>query len=470
MLQQNKIAMGYLLQSAYINTLNPLYRLTGRINDRARTGILFVLSLIVFTYFVFKRSSALSPILSIFFPTTFDRHLFGIVLLVLLSIFSINQPLEHVEWKKVLFIPQFLMGLVMVIIGFIHPIGIGYQTFGFMLMFVFPCLYFVWNNRQDYDLLFDILVYAMLVANIGMFLYTFYCATKGELTMVGPRCVGIMGNVTCFSLLGLEMVLGAIYLLSVKQFKWSLLILLCSTMGAGLGVMIIAQTRFSFIILFLCMLASLIFVAKYRSVKINKRFWVHLLVGLFIIVQMTMLSVSLVQINTAAVESKIVAAQETTEQPTNPTPNSEESSTIIDRFSINGRDANSFSTGRIFIWKNYARELNVLGNNFDEYDLNKMTGGLSGPYAHNIFLEVGYRCGVPAGLLAVFILFAAGIIALQYLFLNKNKDLYLLFAILNMISYAINALLDCAVLPFVQAESLLFYFAMIVFIDARVNK
>ena len=466
--------MSHILQSLYICILNPIYRLTGKIGDMVRDGILFTLFLVVFTFFVFKRSSLLLPILSIPFPTTFEKHLFGTALLILISIFSINQPLHHVEWRNILFIPQFLMGLGMVIIGFIHPIGAGYQTFGFMLMFVFPCLYFVWNNRRDYDRLFEILCYAMIVVDLGLFLCTFFTATKGGIIMEGPRCTGIMGNSNCYSLFGLDMVIGALYLLVAKQFSWPRVILSCSALGVGLGIMFTGQMRIAIIILFLCLLSSLIFVIKHKHLKNDNRFWIHLLIGLFIILQLTILSVSLVQINSMAVAANTAAAQETAEQTTEPEADSttapaEETTSVVDRFSLEGKDANSFSSGRITIWTNYARELNLWGHNFDEYDLNKMTQGISGPYAHNIFLEIGYRCGIPVGLLAVFILFAAGILALKYLFLNKSRELYLLFPILNVISYAVNALLDCASLPFVLVETLLFYFSMIVFIDKKAN-
>lgn len=464
-----KATMSHLLQSAYIAILNPLYQLTGKISETIRNCILFFLSLVIFTYFIFKRSSILTLTLSIFLPTTFERHVFGMVILILFSIISINQPLQHIAWKNTIFIPQFLMGLGMVIIGFIHPIGLGYKTFGFMLLLVFPCLYFVWNNRRDYEHLFSILVYAMLVVNLGLFLYTCYCATQGGLIMQGPRCTGIMGNSNSYSLLGLEIVLGAFYLLVVKQFKWPLFLLSCSAIGVGLGIIFTGQMRLAIIILILSLLSSLIFVIKYKHVEINKRLLSLSFLGLFIVSQLLILSVSLVPINSAAVVSNTVAVQEatgqTTEQPSSQSTEPQESSSLVDRFSLEGKDANTFSSGRVVIWENYAKELNFWGHNFDDYDVITMTGGAAGPYAHNIFLEIGYRCGIPIGLLSVYLILATGIMALRYLFYNKKRELYLLFPIFCVISYSVTALLDIASLPFVLAETLLFYFAMIVFID-----
>ena len=458
--------MSYLLQSAYIAILSPIYRLTRKIDDAVRNTILFVLFLIVFVYFACVRSPILSPAVFGFLPTLCAKHLFGIALIILICIFSIDRPLQHVEWKKIIFIPQFVLGLGIVIIGFLHPIGDGYQTFGFMLLIVFPCLFFVWNNRRDYDLLFSILVYAMIVVNLCLFLLHFYYAAKGQLTIETVRCAGIMYNSNNFSLVGLELVLGATYLLAVQRPKLPLFILSCSAAGVGFGIIVLGQMRLAVIILFLCLFTVIFFYIKYCDKK-SEGVFVRLFVGVFLIVQLLLLSFLLIPINNAAILSNTDVGQETTGQ----TVVAPESPGVVERFDVEGKDANSFSSGRVTIWKNYARALNLLGNNYDEYDKDIMTSGLShGPYAHDIFLEIGYRCGIPVGLLSVFMLLVTGILALTYLFCNRNRTSYLLFPIIAVISYAVLSLLDCAVLPFFQAEVLLYYFAMIVFIDAQVNK
>lgn len=463
---ENKHSMNSIIQSLYIFTLNPIYRLTGKISVNIRNAVIFVIFLLFFLYFVFLRSTLLNPYLSNILPTMFARQLWGIVLLLLLSIFSINRQLQQVEWKMIVLIPQLLMGLGIVITGFIHPIGDGYQTFGFMLLFVFPCLYFVWNNRQDYDFLFKLLVYAMLIVNMCVFIISFYYAAKGQLTMEGPRCRGIMSNANCYSLIGLELVLGAVYLLAKKQCNWPLFVFLCSSIGTGFGIILTGQMRLAIIILFFCVLSSILFVIKTKTTKIiiTSKMLIRCLIGVVIVIQMIMLSFALVEINNKAVASINEASQIANEQ----SDTADKPPTVVDRFSVNGKDANSFSSGRVIRWKLYGKELNLLGNNFDEYDMDKMTAGQPYPYAHNIFFEIGYRCGIPVGVLSVLIIIITGIMALRYLFFKKYNNPYLLFPIMAVITYAIEALLDCAALPFFQAEDLIFYFAMIVFIDKTV--
>ena len=455
--------MSSMLQSVYMIILNPIYRLTGKINEKARDVIIFIIFLLIFLYFAFYRSPVLNPPIYAVLPTQYEKQMFGCVMLILLTIISVNRPLKRVEWRKSVFVPLFLLGLGMIITGFIHPIGAGYQAFGFMLVLLFPCLYFVWNNRQDYDRLFTILIYAMIVANAVLFLLTVHYAFQGHLSLEGSqRYAGIMSNSNCFSLIGLELVLGVMYLLITHKYSLILSILLYSAAGVGLGIILLGQMRIAFMILLLCILSSMFFWVRNRGDSSRKNALIHLLVGAFFIVQMVLFSFFLVQIDSAVFSSNHESTQGTTQQVSTP----QQSLGIIERFDTKGKDANSFSSGRIAIWGRYSKELNLLGNSFDEKKVMEMTG-VPYPFAHNVFFEVGYRCGVPVGALSVIIIIISGLLAMRYLLCGHNAKLYLLFPIISAITYALEALLDCAFLPFFQAEAFCYYIAMMVFIDSR---
>lgn len=457
--------MSYYLQSAYIKILNSIYSLTGKINERSRNRIIFVLFFVMFLYLIFYRAQISSSQIKEILPTQFEKHLFGCLMLILLTIISVNKPLTHVKWRNSILIPQLLLGAGMIVIGFAHPIGPGYQTTGFMLIFLFPCLYLVWNNRGDYDRLFTLLCYAMIAANLFLVLLTVYYALQGEAMMENVRFVGIMNNANGFCLIGLELVLGAMYLLGAHQYKWLISVLLYFIIGLGIGIILLGQMRVAIMVLFLCAVSLLVFCMRNKRGIGYRTILVHLLVGAFFILQGVLLMSPMVLVNNAAIEARTAVEQETSqavEQEGTP----QQSPSIVDRFDVTGKDANSFSSGRVVIWKNYARKLNLLGNNRDNYNIVEMTG-IKYPYAHNVFLEVGYRCGVPVGLLAVIMILIPGLIAIRYVFFKKNAERYLLFPIFAVITYAVEALLDCAFLPFFQAEALWYYLALSVFIDTR---
>ena len=72
--------------------------------------------------------------------------------------------------------------------------------------------------------------------------------------------------------------------------------------------------------------------------------------------------------------------------------------------------------------------------------------------------------------MAVLYYVICGIVCIKFLIVrSKDKQPYLLFPIIFAIAFALEALLDCAVLPFFQTEALLFYIAVAVMIDKEVN-
>lgn len=90
-------------------------------------------------YFILYFSKAFKKILFSFS----QRELFGALLFALAAVFSMKGPLHPVRWKKRIFIPAMLGAIGLIVTGFMHPIGSGYMMFGFELLFIIPCFYFV---------------------------------------------------------------------------------------------------------------------------------------------------------------------------------------------------------------------------------------------------------------------------------------------------------------------------------------
>ena len=204
---------------------------------------------------------------------------------------------------------------------------------------------------------------------------------------------------------------------------------------------------------------------------------VHVLVLIFFVGIMIQLTAIMIDINQQVVARK--QADTTASEVDNGSPSelgnsptkAQDEPDVTDRLiNTEGQDLNTYSSGRILIWGNYARNLNMLGHNFDEYDPLIYTGKKNLPFAHNIFLEIAFRCGIPVGLMAVLYYLICGVVCNKFIFVKSDsKQLYLLFPIISAIAFALEALLDCAVLPFFQAEALLFYIAVAVMIDKNEN-
>ena len=90
-----------------------------------------------------------------------------------------------------------------------------------------------------------------------------------------------------------------------------------------------------------------------------------------------------------------------------------------DRFDTSGKDINAYTAGRINIWKGYASHLNMWGNAFDDVKIHEVTGGPV-VHAHNNFLEIAYRCGVPVACIHLLLELYTGIICIVFLFGKNN--------------------------------------------------
>ena len=464
------------LQKLFINILNPIYSITGRVSERAREAIIQVLWYVIFACFIFFRSAYIKgSFLESLFPTRSIRYLFCTMVLLVIGILSIKAPLKQVPWRKIIFILQLVLGIGIIVISYVHPVGDGYRLLGFQLLLVFPCIYFIWNNRKDYDNIFKPVVTAMTSCGMILYLITILFAINGDLMMEGVnRCKGIMINANCFSLVGLEMIIGAIYFLITEQKSISKAIYNGISLGAGIGIILLGQMRIAIILIIICIPVAIFYYLKYLNGKCNRRAAGLFLITVLVMSALIVFSDSITEINKDAIERKqsYLSGEKTQEEPKAQIDELAEDNkeTIVDRLTPKeGGTLDGYSSGRIRIWNNYAKDLNWFGNNYDNYDPVKMTVPPNAQYAHNIFLEVAYRFGIPIGVLMVLYCFVCGVICLRYLFFDaKNGHPYKLFVIMCMIVFTLESILDCAGLPFFQAEALLFYLSIMVITDSRV--
>ena len=466
------------LQELLIRTLNPLHSVINRVDKTIKEIAVWCLYIVGFSYFIISRSPLLRGkfFVGLLHPVS-TRHALGMIMLLLIAVLTIDEPLHRIQWRRSIILSQLLMGIGIVAISFIHPIGDGYRLFGFQLIFIFPCLYLVWNNRADYYNMIRPIPYSIIICGMIFCVGTFMLALKGRLVMDGTRCAGIMSNANVFSLVGLELVLCGIYLLITERINWGRTIITSTAIGLGIGVVVLGQMRIAIIAILTCSIVAAYYCWSHLDRKITKRFVVHAITGLVLVVILAEATTYLDNINQAAIEKRSKVYAETVEEtPTEPaedtgTSTNENVDMIIDRFKAsNDADLSSYSSGRIRIWKNFAGELNWLGHDYNKDDAIAITGIPTLPYAHNIFLEIAYRCGVPVAIIAMMYYLLCGFICIGFLFRRSdNKQPFLIFPIICTITFALEALLDCAVLPFFQAEALLFYISVALVVDKNLR-
>ena len=411
-------------------------------------------------------------------------HLVCCVILFILIIFSIKGPLKRVKWNPWIFYTFFAAGLGIFVISFLHPIGDGYRAFSFIMMFGFPCLYYVWNNRRDYDTLYKMLASGTSIAVILYYLLFIYLASKGALMIAyGYGRV----SVTCrdpnmLSMIGMIAVNSAFYMLTVNRNSKAWLALTAVSMGTGCSLTFIGGSRLSTLVIAGSFVIFVIYYiktsaditeARTKGLRLCRAAIVIAAVATFVLLGNTMLTLNDMVAADNAAQAQISESAEVEEEPVDSQPaevspeqaaQETETDDVIERIvdSTNATDADSFLSGRLTLWRNYSQFLNMTGNDFSKADWDALNKDCApAKHAHNNFFELAFRCGIPVACIHILLELMAGIICLIWLFGRKYREPFYLFCIISMCCYALESMFDIATLPFERPAPFYFYMAMI---------
>ncbi len=449
-----------LLQDAYIGLFNGLFKHTGRINETVRDIIVKIcLVYLCFAYFIVivLTSHGITNLNSL---AVTDR---GIAVLIVLCIFSVNAPLKRVKWSKWVAYPYFLCAIYMSITSFHHFTGRGYQAFAFQLLFIYPAIYFIYANRKDYakyiDFISKALIAMVLVVLIGDFIY----APLAEATYEG-RYYGISEGPNTFSILMLMGTTATLYQMYLKN-KWA--IVGAVVMGMCLNSIWLSGARAATIAVVLQLLTvTIAFFIKKDAQKTGKSF-------MYFCAMILVVAIAFVG-NAKVFELTDESSDKTGELqiPTittvayADTGDEEQTNSVHRLFNIKGLTLEQISAGRIGIWKQYIAKMNLLGNDCTGHKVIQESGK-EVHNAHNTFLEIPYRFGVPAGIFYLAFTIAVFAILFKAIFIKRTKP-YAVFIALAAIAYWVEAMFDIMTLPFQRGLVILFYISIVGIFDEDV--
>ncbi len=106
--------------------------------------------------------------------------------------------------------------------------------------------------------------------------------------------------------------------------------------------------------------------------------------------------------------------------------------------------------GRLSIWYVYFHNMTWRGSSeLMFYDTE---------YAHNQYIELSYKAGIPTGIVYLIFNFIAGILAVRMFF--KRKDSVGLLSLSAFVVFFIISMLDTGVLPFERGFIFLYYITL----------
>ena len=428
------------MQYIYRITFNLVYKLTRYLQEGFRNLVIFLCCIVLFWTYFFSAMDVLG----------IKTQVIGSVIFLIIVIISINKPLVNIKWNIGVYYSMVLFGIGILLIEKVHPIGDGYVMYAIDLILLFPALYYVWGNRGDYKTLYTLLSLAIWVLGLASFIYCCFLAIEGSLGVVNGRVTGLRANANTFSRLGVILFLSSIYLI---WEKWSnkLAIAIYSTgVGIGLSYVILSASRTSLISVLVCLISlTLISLkSKKREKGLEKTLKVFIMISIG--ATLFVMGVQLNDINEHSINRERLLKESLENiETSNAVENTEEKpndiNNAVNRI-VSKRDANSYSSGRLNIWRVYSKHISFLGS---EYEVLKTElGDAKVYYAHNNVIEYIFRCGYLVGSIYVVFFLLQGIKGLKLLFSKQYRRPWAFFAVAVVGLYSILAMLDIATLPF----------------------
>ena len=465
-----------IIQKLYIFILTPIARVTGKMDNGVRNICLQIVILLYPIHFLLFYSAS-----KLGFPKlgwekwTLVVQVSGCFLLLLLIVFSLDRIPKQIEWNKWILYPFIICGALMLLISLLHPVGPGYRIFAAMMTIIYPCLYFVWNNRGDYEILYDSLARALSAVCFLVYVYCFIIAARGDFTIVDGRCAGLIKNSNLFCFFGVFGSCGAIYLL-VKNYHTRLRYLFYSvSLGCGYAIVWMGESRTSFLTCAACLVLTVFFFIRCTEKGTTLECMLKVFLTIVVVLFMMIMATLWVGIQNSAEESELntitTETSETLETSTVPTDapeptDSQDGNSLIERLFFGSDGTGTYSSGRLLIWQGYAQFFNLTGNNVAEADWNVLSP-LTEKRPHNNFFDIAFRFGVPIGILFILIELIACVRALQLFFTNYKGDTVMLFPVLLTAVFFLFSMLEIAVIPFERDAPCYFYLALILLVDAK---
>ena len=433
----------YVLQDCFIAFFGFTYKYTKRIPITVRNLIAFLCVVLLTSEFYILN--VLNPIGITDFSLR-EMTFAGAILLAALAVMSVKGKLNRVEWNKWIVWPYLLGALYMLFTGFHHYPGANFDTFPILLIFFFPAICFVWDNRKQYDMYYNWLAKAAFVIGVVLVLATVVFAPAGENTLVSNRYCGLTTNSNTLSMLFMVPMAGTLFLIRKKN---KFFFLNAMIVGTSLGIIFLSGSRGGIAV-------GILQVAAWAVLTVRKEYREYGLKCIALVLVVLIIIGICIPITKALIYRSDYVERQSSEQI-----DMEDNQTSVGkRFKTEGMNLNAFSSGRVDIWKWYVKQFNVLGNDCTEHTVPIGDEGRTTSYAHNTYIEISYRYGVPAGLCHLLFMVAL-IVYLVRAALIRGKSNYVIIAVFFSIAYFVESMLEIMILPFDRGPVTMFYLSLV---------
>lgn len=479
------------VQSIYISLLEGFIPFVGKLSDKIKYGIItacFVADLILFCivrYGLHKESY-------------FYNTVFGIAIMLVITILSLDKKLSFVKWRRSMFFSWMFMCIAFTVSDIV--VSKKCCGLGVLLAFLFPLLFFVWQNHSNKSRLYkcfkDAIKYSFWLAAVVSFLF--------RPLYEGGRYASIFTNPNTFSLyLFVIFVVFLTDLDDIVQKKRKLKSSIITFLSLALSVFYLSltQTRTSFVTFGVVFLMWVVFrVVIGKKTKSFKPFLKNLIIVLVSIVVLYPAFLGMLKFIPGVVGHPIIFPGETlflsngtkiedfgetviaesvgvestkvlsgdgqksekqSEEPMSESQKKELAPTNgLERFFYvleHEKGLNALTNGRISIYQGYAKKLNYKGHKNVSLTIN----GKTKAHAHNNWLQFGYTYGIISMLFYSVITVLSVLFSIAFYRNNWKENSSFAFLIPGVcIGFVIATLAECLFLPFEVFPAFAYWFVL----------
>jgi hypothetical protein len=303
-----------------------------------------------------------------------------------------------------------------------HQIGTGFRPFSvFLIVALIPCFY-VWSSRSG-DKIF--LLMARAVTYTGAIYGIMSVVVETYIPGANPaRFQGVLNNPNTLA----AMLIGAFFcsLVLIYMEKPPVIKIISSLIAVFLfSIIALTQSRTAILAAVICIIVFFIWFLKNPGVTRKSKVWLSL-----ILLMLCGLFFSIMLLFTDA-------------------------ASYFARFFRFGESVNSYSSGRIDIWKIALNNLNLFGNS--PKDVSLSYNGIRLSSVHNMPLDFAYRSGAPAGIAFLGILLFSLVHLIKLLIRKGEVTASKMFASFSISAFLVYSIVEVSLMPFVFPIALCYY-------------
>lgn len=495
-----------LMQTIFLTVLKPFVGLAQRMSDRLKNFLIgasfFGIMVIIYLEHTNITSLILQhlPLPSVVKYVFFD--LLGCVLMAVVAVCSIKGPLQRRSCNAMMTLLWAGM-CIFFIVSAIYT-SLDWAAISIIFTLVFPCVYFIWNNRRDYGTLFRLVTKGLVSFNLVFFVLSvlFSPITGGQYRALFTNANSLGQYLTCtiplfmmnytlaWRKIGQKPRVAAPVRFDAHHpgtwFRYLAFVcrmhkeLIPSLLGLGTSVALIVFSRSRTALLAAAVTLVLWFVLNYIVAHWGEGFKAIALRAVQHIVPMVLAVVicvpgtfwlikggTYVVYYYAAVNDLLPEGYEYLDPRLQGTRLDDAINAAMDRLDTEGKTADQVTTHRTLIWKAFAQRIEPFGHERGQIYVHDY--GVAAT-AHNCIIQILYDSGIFTALFYFAINVASGFRALLYYFRRRKGDAYAIFPVLLMPGYLVTSLLASSYPPFAYSIALVYWLIQAPLFEKKIHK